>query len=228
VQESRSPASAPACVGLDLRDLPWVRRFAADYAYRFDALAPFFAGNPAEPGSWTSVIERTTAHDRDRGALASLIEDQQAARNAPEPALAACARLRDPRSVAIVTGQQAGVFGGPLYTLLKALTAIRVAANVTRDHGVPAVPVFWIDSEDHDWAEVASASVLDAEFQARSFTLPAPMDAGHTPVAQLQLDGSVTHTIEADSYAMDIIVANPTARPSDCFLADDLEVVRLQ
>jgi bacillithiol biosynthesis cysteine-adding enzyme BshC len=202
VQESRSPASASACVGLDIRELPWVRRFAADYAYRFEALADFFAGNPAEPGAWSSVIEATTRHVRDRETLASLIEAQQRTRLAPAEAREACALLRHPRSVAIVTGQQAGVFGGPLYTLLKALTAIRVAANVGRDHGVPTVAVFWIDSEDHDWAEVASASVLDAEFTTRSFTLPPPEGAGHAPVAQLQLEDSVRETISALAAAL--------------------------
>ena len=195
MQESSDKTSAPACVGLDLRELPWVRRFAADYAYRFEDLADFFTGNPAEAGAWASVVRRTTAHGRDREALASLIERQQRGRTAPAAALEACARLRDPRSVAIVTGQQAGLFGGPLYTLLKALTAIRVAANVGRDHGVPAVAVFWIDSEDHDWAEVASASVLDAEFATRTLTLPAPDGAGHAPVAQLRLDGTVSEAV---------------------------------
>jgi bacillithiol biosynthesis cysteine-adding enzyme BshC len=197
VQESSAKTSAPACVGLDLRELPWVRRFAADYAYRFEDLADFFAGNPAEAGAWASVIQRTMAHARDREALASLIERQQRGRGAPAAALEACARLRDPRSVAIVTGQQAGLFGGPLYTLLKALTAIRVAANVERDHGVPAVAVFWIDSEDHDWAEVASASVMNADFDTRTLTLPAPDGAGHTPVAQLRLDGTISQAIES-------------------------------
>ena len=61
-----------------------------------------------------------------------------------------------------VTGQQAGLFGGPLYTLLKAVTAIRVAARASRDHGITVVPVFWIDAEDHDWNEIASCGVLDA------------------------------------------------------------------
>ena len=162
MQESSTPASAPAVTGLDLRTLPWVRRFAADYSHEFAPLAPFFAGNPAEPAAWTSVIARTTAFARDRDRLADVIEAQQRARGAPPAAVDATARLRDRRSVAIVTGQQAGLFGGPLYTLLKALTAVKVASEVTRDHGVPTVAVFWIDSEDHDWEEVASTTVLDA------------------------------------------------------------------
>ena len=61
----------------------------------------------------------------------------------------------------MVTGQQAGLFGGPLYTLLKAMTAIRLAARTSREHGTVVVPVFWIDAEDHDWNEIAACGVLD-------------------------------------------------------------------
>jgi bacillithiol biosynthesis cysteine-adding enzyme BshC len=183
--------------GFDLRDLPWVRRFAADYAHDFDHLAPFFAGNPDLPDAWSSVIARTTSFSRDRDRLASLIESQQRSRRAPPEALAATARLRDDACVAIVTGQQAGLFGGPLYTLLKALTAIKVASEVTRDHGVPTVAVFWIDSEDHDWEEIASMTVLDGEFATRTVTLPAPPGAGSSPVAHLRLDGAVQEAIAA-------------------------------
>ena len=67
----------------------------------------------------------------------------------PASARVSAARLRRNRgTVAIVTGQQAGLFGGPFFTLLKAVTAIRLANRVTREHGVPAVPIFWIDAED--------------------------------------------------------------------------------
>ena len=88
---------------------------------------------------------------------------------------------RDPTTVAIVTGQQAGLFGGPLYTLYKALTAVKLAAQVSQEHQVPAVAVFWVESEDHDWDEVASCSVLDAELQRqRHHAAPA---AGRRPDA---------------------------------------------
>ena len=73
------------------------------------------------------------------------------------------ARLDDPRAVAVVTGQQAGLFGGPLYTLLKAISVVRLARNVERTYDVPAIPVFWVDAEDHDLDEIRSCRILDAD-----------------------------------------------------------------
>ena len=95
--------------------------------------------------------------------MASVIAAQQQQRKAPARAVEAAARLADPRTVAIVTGQQAGLFGGPLFTLLKALTALRLADLVARDHQVPTVAVFWIDAEDHDWDEVRACTVFDRD-----------------------------------------------------------------
>jgi uncharacterized protein YllA (UPF0747 family) len=63
-------------------------------------------------------------------------------------------------AAAVITGQQAALFAGPNYTILKAATAIKLANALDRA-GVPAVPVFWIAAEDHDHQEIESASVLD-------------------------------------------------------------------
>lgn len=183
-------------LAVDVRRFPWIRRLASDYAFDFAALAPFFAGNPAEPGAWADTIARTTAHPRDRSGIAGIVAAQQERRGAPAEARQAAGRLADPRAVAIVTGQQAGLFGGPLYTLLKALTAVKLAARVERDHGVPAVAVFWIDSEDHDWDEVNSCGVLDADLERRVISIGTPPGAGEGPVASVRLDPSVFAAIE--------------------------------
>ena len=102
----------------------------------------------------------------------------------------------DPASVTVVTGQQAGVFGGPMFTLLKAITALQLARRTERKQKVPAVAVFWVDAEDHDWEEVRSCTVLDAEFQPRTVTLADLEGAGELPIAQLQLDARVEQTID--------------------------------
>jgi bacillithiol biosynthesis cysteine-adding enzyme BshC len=174
-----------------------LRRLAADYAFEFHRLAPFFAGDPADPADCAAAIARTQHHDRPRSALADLVQLQQRRRNAPAEALAASALLRDPRTVAVVTGQQAGLFGGPLFTLLKALTAVRLADEIRERHHVPAVAVFWIDAEDHDWNEVRGCGVMDADLAFQSVTAGDPPGAGTTAVARVTLDESITATLDA-------------------------------
>ncbi|MBE3132776.1 MAG: bacillithiol biosynthesis cysteine-adding enzyme BshC [Acidobacteria bacterium] len=183
-------------LSVDLRRFPWIRPLAADYADTFDPLAPFFAGNPAAPGAWTAAIARAQAHPRRRAEVSSLLVQQQQRRGAPGAAVTAAERLADPRTVAILTGQQAGLFGGPLFTLLKALTAIRLAERVTREHQVPAVAVFWIDAEDHDWEEVRTCSVLDANLERHTISLGKPDGAGDRPVASICLDESAGAAVD--------------------------------
>jgi bacillithiol biosynthesis cysteine-adding enzyme BshC len=182
--------------GVDVRRFPWIRPLAGDYAYNFSHVAGLFAGNPAEPQAWRDAVRRAQQQPRDRATVAALLAAQQQHRNAPPAATAAAARLADASSVAVVTGQQAGVFGGPLFTLLKALTALRLARRTERELKVPAVAIFWVDAEDHDWEEVRSCTVLDGEFQPRTVTLADLEGAGDRPIAQLQLDSRVEQTID--------------------------------
>jgi bacillithiol biosynthesis cysteine-adding enzyme BshC len=74
---------------------------------------------------------------------------------------------------------------------------VRLAREVEAQHAAPAVAVFWIDAEDHDWDEIASTVVLDQDFQARMLTLPAPAGANQLPVAELTLSDAV-HGFLAD------------------------------
>lgn len=177
-------------IPIDVRRFPWVRRLAVDYAYDFGAVAPFFSGDPAERAAWADAIARTQSHPRRRADIAAVIAAQQARRGAPAGALEAGRLLADRRTVAVVTGQQAGLFGGPLFTLLKALTALKLAEQVRRDHQVPAVAVFWIDAEDHDWEEVRSCTVYDESRAPRTVSLPSRPNADPSPVATVRLDGA--------------------------------------
>ena len=190
-------------IPVDVRRFPWIRRLAADYAYDFRSVAPFFSGNPADRAAWAAAIERVQRHERGRQQIASLIGAQQARRGAPAPAIEAASRLADRGTVAVVTGQQAGLFGGPTFTLLKALTAIKLADQVAREHKVPAVAVFWIDAEDHDWDEVRSCSVFDGDLAVRTVALPPRPGGGDpAPVASFRLDDSIRTAIDELEQAL--------------------------
>ncbi|HEY6507208.1 MAG TPA: bacillithiol biosynthesis cysteine-adding enzyme BshC, partial [Vicinamibacterales bacterium] len=96
------------------------------------------------------------------------------------------------------TGQQAGLFGGPLYTILKALSALRLAEEVRTTYGVPAVALFWVDAEDHDWAEVNACGVLDADTALRTVALDAAAaPPPGRPIAHVQLGSFIEGALGA-------------------------------
>ncbi len=189
-----SPVSAALAV--DIRTFPWIRRLASDYAFAYANVAPFFAGDPATSAAWADTIRRSQGLARRPAELARLIAAQQEKRGAPAESRASAARLADPATRVVITGQQAGVFGGPLFTLLKALTAMKLAAKVEREHKVPVVPVFWIDAEDHDWPEVSGCTVLDSELAPSSIRLADLGGAGELPIARLTLDAQSTIAVD--------------------------------
>jgi len=201
VQANPSELSARAtAVAIDVRRLPGIKRLAADYAYAFGTLAPFFAGDPTDRNAWADSIARVQSRQSQQSQqgrcreVAAVIRAQQQRRGAPPAAIAAAERLADPRTVAVLTGQQAGLFGGPLFTILKALTALKLVDQVTRDHGVPATAVFWIEAEDHDWDEVRSCTVVDSEMATHTVSLP-PRTGDPLPVAAVPVDGRIADVL---------------------------------
>jgi bacillithiol biosynthesis cysteine-adding enzyme BshC len=193
------PLTEPTTSGrleIDVRRMPWIRRLAGEYADRFSSVAEFYAGDPWTSEGWRDAIRRVQSHERDREALVRMLDAQAARRGSPPAARQAIAELRDSRAVAVVTGQQAGLFGGPLYTLLKAITALQLARRARDEHGVPAVAVFWVDSEDHDWEEVRSCPVLDGDLAFRSVSLGTPDGAGELPVARIALGDDLERAMQ--------------------------------
>ena len=188
---SNSPSDTLVRAAIDLRRFSWIRPLVAAYSSDFPSVASLFAGNPADPEAWTHAIARVQRSPRDRAGVSQVVAAQLERRNAPALARSAASQLADPSTVAVVTGQQAGLFGGPLYTLLKAVTAIRLARKVSAAHGVAAIPVFWVEAEDHDWDEVRTARVLDGQLAVREITLDDLEGAGARPVASLVLDDGI-------------------------------------
>jgi bacillithiol biosynthesis cysteine-adding enzyme BshC len=188
--------AAANSLAVDIRTFPWIRRLASDYAFDFPKVAPFFAGDPATPAAWADTIARSQSFQRQPAEIARVIAAQQAQRGAPAASRESAARLADPATRVIITGQQAGLFGGPLFTLLKAITTMKLAAQVSKDHRVPVVPVFWIDAEDHDWPEVSGCTVLDSELAPATVRLADLPGAGSLPIARLTLNDAIAPALD--------------------------------
>jgi bacillithiol biosynthesis cysteine-adding enzyme BshC len=207
-------SSAATGFPVEIRRFPWIKRLAGGCAFDFARVADFFAGDPTDKSAWSDAIARAQRHPRQRDEITDIVQVQQRARSASPRALATAERLRDPRTVAVVTGQQAGLFGGPLFTLLKALTVLRLAERTASEHDVPTVPLFWIDAEDHDWDEVKACGVLDADLSLARVSLDDLPGAGEGPVARVQLDdgvslatASLASTLPTTEFSPDLLEA---------------------
>jgi len=117
----------------------------------------------------------------------SLALERGIARHQPHVAVLDGARqLALPGACCVVTGQQPGFLGGPLYSLLKALHAIRLARSLAQAWERPVVPLFWNHADDHDVAEVHHAWVLNENLDLQRLGL-AGLSSGKQPVSRIVL-----------------------------------------
>ncbi|HEY0546666.1 MAG TPA: bacillithiol biosynthesis cysteine-adding enzyme BshC [Pyrinomonadaceae bacterium] len=192
--------STPEESGLRVKALPFERiphqtRLFLDYLRDPLALRRFY---PNAVRFHHELAERApevlAAHKTDRRVLCDALEEMNSAWDAGAETLSNISRLRDEGTVAVVSGQQAGLFTGPLYTIYKALSAVKLAGCLTQ-RGTPAVPVFWIATEDHDFAEVASAEFIGCDCRLAQVTASSAMHREGEPVGLVKLDESIEETV---------------------------------
>ena len=103
----------------------------------------------------------------------------------------AIAAFERPDALVVVAGQQPGLFGGPLYTFYKALTAVALARGIAAASGRPVVPVFWVASDDHDFEEVRRAHVNDGGPEPRALEWPVDPATAGASLARVPLGGAL-------------------------------------
>lgn len=177
-------------------EIPGQSRLFLDYQRDPLLLRKFY---PSAVDSISGLIERLPEvlanYRTDRNTLCDALETINRRYNAHEKTFDNIDRFRQADSVAIVTGQQAGLFTGPLYTIYKALSVVKTTEYL-RGQGVNAVPVFWAASEDHDFEEVSNAFFLDAGGKlAETRVLPRDLPEG-VQVGFIPLNGSIESAVE--------------------------------
>jgi len=127
-----------------------------------------------------------------RQRVADVLMRQNKSWNASAQTLASVERLRN-GAAAVVTGQQVGLFGGPMFAIYKALTAVKLAEEA-RAAGVDAVPIFWLATSDHDLEEVNHVSLL-ADGKLQTLATPSHGVAG-APVSEVRLGEEILLLVE--------------------------------
>jgi len=134
------------------------------------------------------------AYTIDRNRLCDALLRMNSAWGAGEETLKNIERLREPDCLAAVSGQQAGLLTGPLYTIYKAISAVKLAGCLSQ-RNTKAVPVFWIAAEDHDFIEVAKAEFISRECQLAHVEIPTSLHSEGQPVGRVVLDNSIEQVI---------------------------------
>jgi bacillithiol biosynthesis cysteine-adding enzyme BshC len=176
------------------------------YCTDYDAVADFYAGDFRTPAARRAAASRAAAHERDREMLADVLLEQNEQWGLPQAARVNIEALRDPDTVAVVTGQQVGLLTGPLYTIYKTVTALQLADQLAEETGRGVVPVFWIEGEDHDFDEIRRTHVLHRN-ELVELVYDAPEAAGNPGAV-----GRLTLTDRIESVLAELDDALP---PSD-------------
>ena len=170
------------CRALAFQQLPHQPKLFLAYLEKFEKVKAFYAHAPTMQAV-TRESKKLDYPEERRAEVAAILSMQNAALGAGTETSSNVERLTK-GAVAVVSGQQVGLFGGPAYAVYKALTAIQIAEELTRD-GIDAVPVFWMATEDHDLEEIRHTSWFEAGKLIR-FELPDGNEAG-MPVGRISL-----------------------------------------
>jgi bacillithiol biosynthesis cysteine-adding enzyme BshC len=179
---------------LPFRQIPHTTQLFSDFLSWSPSIQPFYSRSP-HFSEWLKDETAALSYDSARRArVADILERQNRAWDASPKTLENIARLRGGAS-ALVTGQQVGLFGGPLFSIFKALSTVKLAREAT-DAGAGCVPVFWLATTDHDLDEISHVSVLgpDGSLQKLSATTRGQPDA---PVGSVTFGPEIEPLVEA-------------------------------
>ena len=178
---------------LPFRQIPHTTPLFTDYLSWTPSIQSFYSRSP-HFSEWLKDETSAVSYDSARRArVADTLERQNRACDASPRTLENIARLRSGAS-ALVTGQQVGLFGGPLFSIFKALSTVKLAQEAT-DAGSDCVPVFWLATTDHDLEEISHISFLgtDGSLQKLSATTRGLPDA---PVGAVTFGPEIEPVVE--------------------------------
>lgn len=181
------------CRCLPHTELPHTSKLFADLVYHFDRVRHFYHYPPFRSESFTAAAGQVRLDAAHRAQLVEGLAEEN--RNAGVAALQNLDRLAQPETLVVASGQQVGLYTGPIFTIYKALSAARLSAELV-SRGIPTVPVFWLATEDHDLDEVNHVWVFDLE--NRPIRLQAAASPGpNRPVGGVRLEDNAVPGLQA-------------------------------
>lgn len=139
------------------KQLPFSNLFST-YIYDYPKLSHFFSANPFDDQEVEARIQRTPS-GTNRDKFVAALSEYHNELGISQDQVDQLQKFSNPEALAVVTGQQLGIYGGPLFTIYKTITTILLAEKWEEKLNRPVVPVFWLADEDHDFEEIASLGI---------------------------------------------------------------------
>ncbi|MCP5063652.1 MAG: bacillithiol biosynthesis cysteine-adding enzyme BshC [Ignavibacteriae bacterium] len=180
---------------INFSDVPGNSNLFLDYVYEFENVKQFYNLNFRNEESYSDVFNFITDRDNSlRKNISGIIENQYHLHAPSEKTMTNIIKLKDENTIAILTGQQLGLAGGPLYTVYKIFTAIKLSENLKEKFtNYNFVPIFWLAGDDHDIEEISELKLVSKENLLRKIKYNFDKDekAARHSVGNLQIDASI-------------------------------------
>jgi bacillithiol biosynthesis cysteine-adding enzyme BshC len=178
---------------LPFSQIPHTTRLFTDFLAYLPNVQPFYPRSPRFEEWLKEEAQKISYDSARRERVSAILERQNNSWNASPQTLANLDRLRK-GAAAVVTGQQVGLFGGPMFAIYKALTAVKLAEQATAA-GIDTVPVFWLATYDHDLAEVNHISIPGQDGALQVLSTPSH-DVPGAPVGTVRLGDEILPLVD--------------------------------
>ena len=185
---------------INFGDIPKNQNLFLDYLYEFENVKDFYKNNFRERDNYIELFNAIAESKKGKPFKLSPILNEQYSifHNVSAKTQKNIESIDSEKTIAIVTGQQLGLFGGPLYTIYKIFTAIRLANHLKeRFDDFKFIPVFWLEGDDHDFNEVRSINIFDNENRVLPIGYKEEIedDEAKQSVAKIVFDDSINEVI---------------------------------
>ncbi|MGE5848247.1 MAG: bacillithiol biosynthesis protein BshC, partial [Ignavibacteria bacterium] len=136
---------------INFNDIPGHNRLFLDYLYKFENVKDFYGSNFRSKEDFLLKFKNTAEQFSIRNEIHNIIAGQYAGKEISLKTQKNISLLKEKKTLAVVTGQQLGILGGPLYTFYKTITALKLCSYLNERYDeYQFVPVFWLEADDHD------------------------------------------------------------------------------
>lgn len=177
---------------IPINKLPGISPLFSDYLYDYEKVAEIFNGDFRKIESFRNISEQVSRRNLPRKKLVQILDAQNQKWGCGQRTVENIQKLGENQTCAVVTGQQVGLFSGPLYTIYKSITAIKLAEDLSKKLGNVLVPVFWLATDDHDFAEINHISLFNKSNEIETLKYDDHSKESKLPASEIRLTEKIT------------------------------------